>query len=70
MNILIPQDDEYVSDKLRLCWPLSLLNVFLSLSRVKSLFYSYILGCSTEGVSSTGAVQDCLGRLQTGDGTY
>lgn len=30
----------------------------------------FVLGCSAEGVSGTGAVQDCLGRLQTGDRTH
>lgn len=59
MNILVPQDnDEFVSvgDN-----PVNILSLLQTCICKIGIF------CSTERVSSTRTIQDCLGRLQTGD---
>lgn len=69
MNILIPQgDDDYVSVPRRETRTGTALCLFLFPKNVSPMcIYSNLLGCFTEGVSSPGAVQDCVGRLQAGD---
>lgn len=62
MNILVPHgEDEYVRSKavVRLLQPCP-----------SSSFTSSAFGFSTEGVPSTWAVQNRVGRLQTGDRTH
>lgn len=67
MNIMIPEgEDDYVSNRdkdseliLSVCAAFLTLTLFLF-----SFFFN------TEGVPSAGAVQDCVGWIQTGDRTH
>jgi hypothetical protein len=83
MNILVPQDDDYVSvyESVSVCtsecvcvcvcvWEREMsISMRLSESVAKCGFVLNIV-CLTEGVPSSWAVQDGLGRIQTGDRTH